>query len=71
MRGRRAGRSVPRKLIVHAADRPRDSWLEIDGERVEGVESVQVTTQERSIDGAAVVTLVLCPANVVWEREEE
>lgn len=71
MRGRRRAKSVAKRLTVHAADRPRDSWLEIDGERVEGVESVQVTTQERSIDGAAVVTLVLQPANVVWEREEE
>jgi hypothetical protein len=62
---------MAKKLTVHAADKPRDSWLEVDGERVEGVESVQVTSQERSIDGSAAVALILRPANVVWEREEE
>lgn len=62
---------MAKKLTVHAADRPRDSWLEVDGERVEGVESVQVTAQERSPDGAAVLSVVVRDAKIVWQRDEE
>ncbi|MFP5372561.1 MAG: hypothetical protein ACLGI3_17690 [Actinomycetes bacterium] len=32
------------RITVHVDDTPRRSWLEIDGQRVEGVEAVPLTT---------------------------
>jgi hypothetical protein len=47
-----------KKLTVHMRDRVTDSYITVDGERVEGVESVQITAQERSLDGRVYFTVV-------------
>ena len=49
---------MAKKLTVHFADSPRESWLEVDGEKIEGIESVQITAQERSIDGRVYFSVV-------------
>ncbi len=59
---------MAKKLTAHLKDRVTDSYLTVDGERIEGVESVQITAQERSIDGRVYFTVV-GRVNVKDERE--
>lgn len=43
-------------LTIHVCDTPRGSWLEVRGERLEGIEAVSVTTVDGETSGAAIVT---------------
>lgn len=42
---------MAKRLTVHMKDSPRESWIEVDGERVEEIESVVVNYLQRSPDG--------------------
>ncbi len=59
---------MAKKLTLHLKDRVTDSYLTVNGERIEGVESVQITAQERSVDGRVYFT-VLGRVGVKDERE--
>jgi hypothetical protein len=48
---------MPKELTIHMADTPRSSWLEVDGEMVEGIEAVTVAYQQRSPDGLVSFTV--------------
>lgn len=48
---RPGGGRMTKHLTVHLKDSPRQTWLEFDGEPVEGIESVLVSYEDRTIDG--------------------
>lgn len=60
--------STMAKLTVHMKDSPLESWLEVDGKRVEGIESVIVSAHDRVIDERVYLSIV---ARVPVKNEKE
>ena len=61
------------KLTVHAAESPTDSWLEVDGHRLEGVKVV-VASEKVAYDEITLTVYANSNENgiqLVWEEEEE
>lgn len=58
---------MAKRLTIHAAESPRETWLEVDGEIVEGIEAVQFVL----VDGEPhTATLIFEPGSGVEVAEE-
>jgi hypothetical protein len=57
-------------IVIHAKNDPKDSWLEVDGERVGGVQFIQVVEQVQQATLDVVLTTFVGEEGgfeVVWE----